>query len=169
MVYRNSLKRFLRCTQVNHVVLADGGLDGQGHLELPRLPGAEEMEGVDTRNEEARKALTESQRKELDELLEEFASLFTTTPGLTTETSMEINTGDNKPVSLHPYRIPVRWRDKLGREVQTLLQLRVIERSKSPWAVPAVCVAKPDGSLRLCVDFRALNRVTATDPTPSPA
>src|SRR5258707_3777803 len=40
--------------------------------------------------------------------------------------------------------------------------------SKSPWGSPALFVKKKDGSLRLCVDFRALNRVTEKDRYPLP-
>src|SRR5260221_6400831 len=40
--------------------------------------------------------------------------------------------------------------------------------SKSPWGSPVLFVKKKDGSLRLCVDFRALNRVTEKDRYPLP-
>src|SRR5258708_9078262 len=40
--------------------------------------------------------------------------------------------------------------------------------SKSPWGSPVLFVKKKDGSLRLCVDFRALNRVMEKDCYPLP-
>lgn len=81
---------------------------------------------------------------------------------------MEIDTGSNKPMNIHLYRIPIRWRKKLEDEVQTLLDLKIIEPSNSPWAAPIVCITKPDGSLRLCIDYRELNKTTTTDPYPIP-
>lgn len=77
---------------------------------------------------------------------------------------MKIKTNKSKPVSLPPYRIPVRWKSKLATEIKTLLRLEIIEPSASPWAAPVVCVTKPDGSLWMCIDYRALNKVTLPDP-----
>src|SRR5260221_12001792 len=43
-----------------------------------------------------------------------------------------------------------------------------IHPSKSPWGSPILFIKKKDGSLRLCMDFRALNRVTEKDHYPLP-
>ena len=44
----------------------------------------------------------------------------------------------------------------------------VIKNSDSPWSSPIVPVGKPDGDLRLCVDYRRLNDVTVDDAYPLP-
>ena len=47
-------------------------------------------------------------------------------------------------------------------------KMGVIRESKSPYSCPVVTVRKKDGTNRVCVDFRKLNRITEFDPTPMP-
>jgi hypothetical protein len=61
------------------------------------------------------------------------------------------------------------------KELQTLreylrkeLASGKIRRSKSPAGAPIIFVPKPDGSMRLCVDYRGVNKVTVKDRTPLP-
>ena len=45
-----------------------------------------------------------------------------------------------------------------------MLEADIVALSTSPWASPILPVTKPDGSVRVCVDYRKLNEVTAKDP-----
>jgi len=84
-------------------------------------------------------------------------------PGRTSWTVHRIRTGDAQPVHQHPYRVPAAWQGPIREEIQSMLDLDVIEPSDSPWASPIVTVRKKDGSLRLCVDYRGLNKITQDD------
>ena len=48
-------------------------------------------------------------------------------------------------------------------EIQDMLDLGVIEPSVSPYSSPIVLDLKRDGSVRFCIDFRKLNKVTEFD------
>ena len=56
----------------------------------------------------------------------------------------------------------------LREEVQYLLDNDFIEPSQSDWSSPCILVPKPDGTFRMCTDYRKLNSVTKTDSFPVP-
>ena len=79
-----------------------------------------------------------------------------------------IDTGYAKPTRTTPRRLPYSLRTELEDELRKLLQTKCIEPSNSPYASGLVPVRKKDGSLRICVDYRALNRDTVADRYPIP-
>ena len=81
---------------------------------------------------------------------------------------MKIDTGDNLPIKLRPYRTPLNNRKVIDNAIDEMLSAKIIERSKSPWSFPVVILDKKDGAKRFCVDFRALNKITKTNSYPLP-
>ena len=67
---------------------------------------------------------------------------------------------DAQPRSHKPYRIPETLKDKVEQAVRQLTDEGWVEESDSPWGSPIVPIHKPDGSIRVCVDYRSLNSVT---------
>jgi hypothetical protein len=61
-----------------------------------------------------------------------------------------------------------REREFMLSEVKMLLDLGIVQPSDTPWISAPVIVKKHDGTLRLCIDFRPLNKVTVPDPYPLP-
>ena len=49
---------------------------------------------------------------------------------------------------------------KLKAQLQELLSKGFIRPSASPWGAPVLFVKKKDGSFRMCIDYRQLNKVT---------
>ena len=73
-----------------------------------------------------------------------------------------------QPISIPPYRMaPLELRE-LKVQLQDLLDKGFIRPSTSPWGVPVLFVKKKDGSLRLCIDYRQLNKVTTKNKYPFP-
>ncbi|UYV66396.1 hypothetical protein LAZ67_4001541 [Cordylochernes scorpioides] len=79
-----------------------------------------------------------------------------------------IHTGDHPPIKQRPYRVSKREREIMQKEVDTMLERKVIQPSESPWSAPVVLVKKKDGTWRFCVDFRRLNHITKKDVYPLP-
>ena len=80
----------------------------------------------------------------------------------------EIDTGDAAPIKQPCRRLPLAQRPLVEAELDKMLQADVVEASTSPWASPLVLVTKKDGSVRFCVDLRAVNAVTKKDAYPLP-
>nr|GFB71462.1 putative reverse transcriptase domain-containing protein [Tanacetum cinerariifolium] len=63
--------------------------------------------------------------------------------------------------------IPVELKE-LKDQLQELLERGFIQPSVSPWGAPVLFVKKKDGSMRLCIDYRELNRITVRNRYPLP-
>ena len=75
---------------------------------------------------------------------------------------------DMEPISKAPYRMaPIELRE-LKKQLQELLDQGFIRPSVSPSGAPVLFVKKKDGSLRLCVNYRELNKVTIKNKYPLP-
>eukprot|EP00731_Ephydatia_muelleri_P024338 Em0016g609a len=100
-------------------------------------------------------------------VVDKFKDLFVTTPGTTSLASHRITTAGT-PVRVPSRRIPVHFREEVEVQIQQLLEKGIITESSSPWLAPAVYVRKKTGDIRLCVDYRELNKKTTKDAYPLP-
>ena len=141
-------------------------------------PGVEDREHTDhlpyhmrDLMERAGAKLSDKEKEQVRGLLLEYSDVFSSSDsdlGRTSLAEHHIDTGDHRPVKLPLRRIPVSKREEADKMVQEMIQQGLIEESKSPWSSALVLVKKKDGSLRCCVDYRALNDVTVKDSYPIP-
>ncbi|GAU51168.1 hypothetical protein TSUD_412030 [Trifolium subterraneum] len=95
-------------------------------------------------------------REYLDVFQEEINSL---PPEREIEFSIDLVPG-SQPISIAPYRMsPLELRE-LKSQLEELLQKHFIRPSVSPRGAPVLLVKKKDGTMRLCIDYRQLNKVT---------
>ena len=88
--------------------------------------------------------------------------------GCIPDLQMQIRLTDNIPVQRTYQSIPRPLYQEVKDYLEDLLERGWIEKSESPYASPVVCVRKKDNSLRLCVDYRELNKKTIPDRQPIP-
>ncbi|KAI3776397.1 hypothetical protein L1987_46178 [Smallanthus sonchifolius] len=72
------------------------------------------------------------------------------------------------PVAKAPYRLAPSEMQELASQLQELADKGFIRPSHSPWGAPVLFVKKKDGSFRMCIDYRELNKLTIKNRYPLP-
>ncbi|KAK1415010.1 hypothetical protein QVD17_30779 [Tagetes erecta] len=72
------------------------------------------------------------------------------------------------PIARAPYRLAPAELQELSKQLQELLDKDFIRPSSSPWGAPILFVKKKDGTFRMCIDYRELNKVTVKNRYPLP-
>ena len=96
-------------------------------------------------------------------LLRENADVFArdkTDLGRTSWVKHHIDTGDEPPFKHRAYRLPQMKYDEMKKQVMTLADKGIIRPSTSNWSSNVLLVKKKDGSWRMCIDYRDLNKKT---------
>ena len=104
-----------------------------------------------------------ARKQQMDKVVEEYEDIFTSPAGVPlhcqVKHSIDLTPGAPLPNG------PIYWRsvlenDEIKRQIQELLQTGHIRPSSSPCGSPIVLVQKKDGTWRLCIDYRVLNKIT---------
>ncbi|CAB4009442.1 Hypothetical predicted protein, partial [Paramuricea clavata] len=115
--------------------------------------------------------LTERQRQVVTNMLKEECHSFARNDediGYIKDLELEINLTTNEPVQKNYVSVPRPLYPEVKQCIEDLLNNEFIRESKSAYSSPVVCIRKKDGTLRLCVDYRELNRKTVPDRHPIP-
>ena len=115
--------------------------------------------------------LTDEQQQVVKKMLYEERSAFAVSEddiGCIPDLKMNINLTDTRPVQKNYTAIPRPLYPEVKHYLEDLLNMNFIRKSKSPYSSSVVCVRKKDGGMRLCVDYRELNKKTIQDRHPIP-
>ena len=115
--------------------------------------------------------LSEEERKIAETILREENEAFSSGKddiGNVCDLQMEIMLTDQVPVVIPHRHIPRHLYDEVKNFINDLIVNKWVRESKSPYSSPIVCVRKKDQSLRLCIDYRALNKKIIPDRQPIP-
>ena len=81
--------------------------------------------------------------------------------------SIEILPGTT-PTSRAPYRMALTELKEINIQLQRLLDKGFIRPTVFPWGAPVLFVKKKDGTLRMCIDYRKINKVIVKKKYPLP-
>ena len=115
--------------------------------------------------------LSTGEKSDLWKLLKKHRNVFSRNDddlGYTDIIKHRIFTTDEIPVKQHDRRIPPQLQPEVREELQKWLDSGVIVESTSPYASQIVVVKKKGGNIRICCDFRPLNKKTIKDAFPLP-
>jgi hypothetical protein len=105
-------------------------------------------------------------------VVKEFADVFPEElPGMPPERELEFTIDlkpGTEPIARMPYRMSTPELQELKMQLKELLDLGLIRPSVSPWGAPVIFIRKKDGSWRLCIDYRQLNKATIKNQYPLP-
>ncbi len=110
--------------------------------------------------------LTREQKAELKSAILENHELFILDKselGLMKGPPAKINVADPQPSHGPRYHYPEEAKRLKADILQDMEDRQIIEKSTSAWLSPIVLVNKPDGSKRMCLDYRHVNKHLATD------
>ncbi|XP_064462728.1 uncharacterized protein LOC135373461 [Ornithodoros turicata] len=116
-------------------------------------------------------SVTPAQAQELAKLLNDYRDCFAQSmPEIccTALTEMRIDLIEDSVVKFRPYRLAHSEREVVRGIVRELEEAGIVKESNSEFASPILLVTKKTGEKRLCVDLRALNRITKKESYPLP-
>ena len=119
------------------------------------------------------------EQADLRELIDQFAPIFSNKPGCTDTVTHSIRLNTLEPIRAKLYPVPVHMKPHMEKQVDTLLEQKLIRPSCSPYCSQPILVRKPNeknggndeseiDQYRMAVDYRGVNSVSEFDAEPAP-
>lgn len=144
---------------------------GEEYVEKEIPKTTREVNQEDVYAEDIKTDLKGSELSELLFILNESKDIFSKNifqMGCATDLEMDIEVTTEKPVCYRPYRLAYSEREKVKKMIEELKEADIVEDSISPYASPILLVRKKTGELRLCIDYRGVNKITVKQKYPLP-
>uniref|UniRef100_A0A0G4G2C5 Reverse transcriptase domain-containing protein n=1 Tax=Chromera velia CCMP2878 TaxID=1169474 RepID=A0A0G4G2C5_9ALVE len=151
--------------------LKGGETGGQNPAARPDELTEEEKEKAEAEIDKALEDcehLSAKQKKELKDLLLEYRDLFPTdrNPGNIKGVEARVDVETDTPIYERPRPVPHALRAELREGLQKLLEGGIIKPTSSPWGFLLVFIRKKTGKLKICIDYRKLNKILRKDRWP---
>ena len=98
--------------------------------------------------------------------MKKYKVTFSNKPGVPNVVSHPIQLSTNIPIVSRPCKVPFAQKSRLKEELKEIEGQGIIRRSDSPYASPVVIVQKKDLTIRICPDYRKLNKISIFNPEP---
>ena len=107
---------------------------------------------------------TDTRETDVTSWEKDFSDILAKEPGPTKLVQFRIETSFHPPICQGPYNMPQALIKSVDKELEWLKTKGYIKELSNNWASLMVTVRKPDGTARLCIDFKAINAITTPLP-----
>ncbi|XP_077275167.1 uncharacterized protein LOC143904389 [Temnothorax americanus] len=149
--------------------IKEGATITRGDISTPsdETPRRQEVNEEEIKLEEINTDAPEEDIPKLLEVLNQYKDLIARNMrqiGCTKKAEMKIKLHDTTPVHYRPYRMSQAERAQIQRMIDDLREAEIIEESDSPFASHVILVRKKNGDVRMCIDYRGVNKQTVKRP-----
>lgn len=122
----------------------------------------------ETKQVKMNSSVEEDKINDIRKISTDYGDVLTDIPGETDLLEHGIHLTSTVSLRTKQYPLPLSMMDLIRSEKDNMFKLGIIEPSNSPYSSPVVLVNKSDNTVRFCIDFRNMNKITVFDSEPIP-